>query len=157
MARGGRQDPASGLPVRALDFLAAMDAIVDAAVREPVDLVLFAGDAYRDRTPAPTFQREWGRRMMRLSEAGIPTLLITGNHDVPPASGRAHALQEYETLAVPRVRVASKPALLKPADLFGLPPANYHPALAQPLRSAGCPQPARRKRQYQRPAGRAAC
>ena len=121
MARSGKQDAESGLPLRALDFLAALDAIVDAAVREPVDLVLFAGDAYRDRTPAPTFQREWGRRMMRLSQAGIPTLLITGNHDVPPTSGRAHALQEYETLAVAHVQVVSKPSLLKPADLEGLP------------------------------------
>jgi len=134
MARSGKQDAESGLPLRALDFLAALDAIVDAAVREPVDLVLFAGDAYRDRTPAPTFQREWGRRMMRLSQASIPTLLITGNHDVPPTSGRAHALQEYETLAVAHVQVVSKPSLLKPADLEGLPLQII--ALPWPNRSA---------------------
>lgn len=121
LATHGRHDPATGLPVRALDFLKALDTIVDAAIDERVDLVLFAGDAYKDRTPVPTFQREWGRRMVRLSQAGINTVLLVGNHDLSPAAGRAHALQEYETLPVRSVRVAARPTLYRPADLGGLP------------------------------------
>jgi exonuclease SbcD len=117
----GRHDPQTGLAVRTLDFLKSLDTIVDAAISEKVDLVLFAGDAYKDRTPVPTFQREWGKRIMRLSQAHIPTLLLVGNHDLSPASGRAHALQEYETLSIPHVRVASKPQLLTPDDLEGVP------------------------------------
>lgn len=121
MARSGRLDAQSGLPLRVMDFLKALDTIVDAAIRDKVDLVLFCGDAYRDRTPAPTFQREWGKRMKRLSQAEIPTLLVVGNHDLSPSVGRAHALQEYETLQVPFIRVISQPALLGPQELFGLP------------------------------------
>lgn len=121
MARHGRRDPETGLPVRVLDFLHALDTIVDTAVAEKVDLVIFAGDAYRDRTPAPTYQREWGKRMMRLSEAGIQTILVVGNHDVSPAAGRAHTLQEFDTLQVPNIHVVSKPCLLGPDDLNGLP------------------------------------
>jgi DNA repair protein SbcD/Mre11 len=121
MAGQGRHDPVSGLPVRVLDFLKALDTIVDAAISERVDLVLFAGDAYKDRTPAPTFQREWGRRIMRLSQAGIPVLLLVGNHDLSPATGRAHALQEYDTLQVPNVMVAARPCFYGPGDLWNLP------------------------------------
>lgn len=121
MATHGRHDPETGLPVRVLDFLNALDTIVDTAIREKVDLVLFAGDTYRDRTPAPTYQREWGRRIIRLSQAGIPTLLLVGNHDLSPATGRAHALQEYDTLQVPHVYVLGSPRLYRPADLEGLP------------------------------------
>lgn len=121
IATHGRHDPVTGLAIRTLDFLKALDTIVDTAIQEKVDLVIFAGDAYKDRTPVPTFQREWGRRMMRLSEAGIPTLLLVGNHDLSPASGRAHALQEYETLVVPHLYVASKPQFISPPDLEGLP------------------------------------
>ncbi|MEJ5201064.1 MAG: exonuclease SbcCD subunit D [Anaerolineales bacterium] len=117
----GRQDPASGLPIRVLDFLKALDTIIDTAIAEKVDLVLFAGDAYKDRTPSPTYQREWGRRMMRLSEAGIPILLLVGNHDLPPATGRAHTLQEFETLQVPHVHVVARPCILRPSDLEDLP------------------------------------
>lgn len=120
MANYGRHDPETGLPLRVLDFLKSLDAIVEAAISEKVDLVLFAGDAYKDRSPAPTFQREWGRRILRLSKAGIRTLLLVGNHDLSPALGRAHAIQEFDTLEVPHVTVLARPAFLSAQEL-GLP------------------------------------
>ncbi|HUH97484.1 MAG TPA: exonuclease SbcCD subunit D [Anaerolineales bacterium] len=121
MANYGRHDPETGLPLRVLDFLKSLDTIVNSAIAEKVDLVIFAGDAYKDRSPAPTFQREWGKRIMRLSQARIPTLLLVGNHDLSPALGRAHAIQEFDTLQVPYVRVLQSPGLLKPEDLWDLP------------------------------------
>ena len=120
IATHGKHDPETGLPIRALDFLKALDTIIDHAISEKVDLVIFAGDAYKDRTPSPTFQREWGKRIIRLPQADIPALLLVGNHDISPASGRAHTLQEFDTLQVPKVRVLYKPELLKPVDLWGL-------------------------------------
>ncbi|MCL5429799.1 MAG: exonuclease SbcCD subunit D [Chloroflexi bacterium] len=121
MANYGRHDPQSGLPVRVMDFLKSLDEIVDTAISEKADLVLFAGDAYKDRNPAPTFQREWGRRIIRLSKAKIPTLLLVGNHDLSPSLGRAHALEEYSTLDVPYVKVLDKPDFYASKDLWGLP------------------------------------
>lgn len=121
MANYGRHDPVSGLPLRVLDFLKSLDAIVDAAIDEQVDMVIFAGDAYKDRSPAPTFQREWGKRIMRLSQAKIPTLLLIGNHDISPSIGRAHAIQEFDTLQVPYVKVLDRPQFLKRDDLWNLP------------------------------------
>jgi exonuclease SbcD len=97
MTNYGRHDPETGLPLRVLDFLKSLDEIVDAAIREKVDLVIFAGDAYKDRSPAPTFQREWGKRIIRLSKAGVRTLLLVGNHDLSPSIGRANAIQEFRT------------------------------------------------------------
>jgi exonuclease SbcD len=122
MANYGRHDPETGLPIRIMDFLTSLDEIVDAAIAEDVDLVIFAGDAYKDRNPAPTFQREWGQRVMRLSQAGIPTLLLVGNHDISPAVGRAHAMAEFSTLHVPHVRTLAKPIFLSPEDLRRLTP-----------------------------------
>ena len=121
MANYGRHDPESGLPVRVLDFLKSLDTIVDTAISQKVDMVIFAGDAYKDRSPAPTFQREWGKRIMRLSQAQIPTLLLVGNHDISPAAGRAHAIQEFKTLQVPFVRVIDQPCFLGPDELWNVP------------------------------------
>ena len=121
MANYGRHDPESGLPMRVMDFLKSLDEIVDTAIAEKVDLVIFAGDTYKDRSPAPTFQREWGKRIMRLSKAKIPTLLLVGNHDLSPALGRAHALTEFKTLQVEHVKVLDKPQFLGSADLWNLP------------------------------------
>lgn len=121
MVNYGRYDPTSGLHLRVMDYLKSLDQIVDRAIEEQVDLVLFAGDAYKDRNPAITYQREWNRRIMRLSKAKIPTLLLVGNHDLSPALGRAHALESFDTLEVPFVRVIDRPLKLEPADLGGVP------------------------------------
>ncbi len=117
IANYGRHDPATGLPQRVVDFLHALDQIIDAAIAERVDLVIFAGDAYKDRNPQPTFQRAWGERVMRLSRAGIATLLLIGNHDIAPAENRANTLQEFATLAVPHVFVADDIRLWTPVEL----------------------------------------
>ncbi len=121
IASHGRHDPDTGLPIRVLDFLKALDTIIDTAIQEKADLVIFSGDAYKDRTPSPTFQREWGRRIIRLSAANIPALLLVGNHDISPASGRANTLQEFDTLQVPKVKVLYQPKLLTPSVLWDLP------------------------------------
>jgi exonuclease SbcD len=121
MANYGRHDLETGLPLRVMDFLKSLDEIVDTAIAEKIDLVIFAGDTYKDRSPAPTFQREWGKRIMRLSRAKIPTLLLVGNHDLSPALGRAHALTEFSTLEVPFVKVLDYLMLLTPEDLWGIP------------------------------------
>lgn len=120
MENYGRHDPQTGLPIRVMDFLKSLDTIIDTAIDEKVDLVLFAGDAFKDRTPSPTYQREWGRRIVRLSKAKIQTVLLVGNHDLSPAMGRAHAMEAFDTLDVPYVTVIEKPVLLGPDDLGGL-------------------------------------
>jgi exonuclease SbcD len=120
IANYGRHDPQTALPIRVMDFLHSLDQVIDTAVEEKVDLVLFAGDAYKDRNPQPTFQKEWGKRMMRLSEAKIPTVLLVGNHDVAPAAGRAHTLHEFKTLNVPYLHVADRIEMLT-AETLGCP------------------------------------
>ena len=120
MSNYGRRNPQSGLPYRVEDYLAVLDFIIDTAIERKVDLVIFAGDAYKDRTPAPTFQREWGKRIMRLSAAQIPTLLLVGNHDSSPALGRASTLQEFDTLDIPYVQVIDEPCFLSNQDLGGI-------------------------------------
>ena len=100
----GRLDPATGLSSRLSDFLAALDQAVDYAVTQRVDLVVFAGDAYKTRDPSPTHQRELARRIRRLCDAGIPCFLLVGNHDLPNAQSRANS---DEPLARALVKVLS--------------------------------------------------
>jgi len=111
----GRMDPATGLSTRLSDFLRALNQVIDYALNpaNEVDLAIFAGDAFKSRTPSPTYQREFARRIQRLSAAGLPTVLVTGNHDVPHASGRAHTLEIYDTLEIEHVHVARKPRVFR--------------------------------------------
>ena len=116
----GRIDPATGLSSRLNDFLAVFDELVDYALENKVDLALFCGDAYKSREPTQTQQREFARRINRLATAGIPVLLLTGNHDLPNAVGRATATEIFDTLAVKNVYVANKPDTYKIATSNGV-------------------------------------
>jgi exonuclease SbcD len=104
----GRLDPKTGLSTRLGDFLQSFDTIVEYALEEDVDLVLFCGDAYKTRDPNPTYQREFAKRIRRLSEADIPVFLLAGNHDLPLATGKADTMEIFDTLDVPNVVVANK-------------------------------------------------
>jgi len=105
----GRIDPSTGLSSRLNDFLLALDQLVDYALENRVDLVLFCGDAYKTREPTQTQQREFAKRINRLSSNNIPVFLLTGNHDMPNAIGRATATEIFDTLAVKNVYVANRP------------------------------------------------
>jgi exonuclease SbcD len=108
----GRLDPHTGMFSRLTDFLSSIDTVIDTALHTEADLVVFAGDAYKTRDPSPTYQREFARRIRRLSKAGLPTVLVAGNHDVPNAVGRAHTMEIFRTLDVEHVHVARSPDVL---------------------------------------------
>ncbi len=107
----GRIDPATGLSSRLSDFLAALDQLVDYAIEDKVDLIVFCGDAYKSREPSQTQQREFAKRINRLSTGGIPIFLLVGNHDLPNAIGRATTTEIFDALTVKNVYVASRPGI----------------------------------------------
>jgi exonuclease SbcD len=108
MENYGRVDPATGMHTRLLDYLGRLDEAIDYALEEGVDAVLIAGDIYKNRTPNPTHQREFARRIRRIRKAGLPIFILIGNHDVSPAAGRAHSIEIFDTLAVEGVTIADR-------------------------------------------------
>jgi len=100
----GRTNPDSGLSTRLEDFLNALDQVVNYALENKADLVLFCGDAYKSRE-----QREFAKRINRLSTGGVPIFLLTGNHDLPNAIGRATTTEIFDTLAIKNVYVSNRP------------------------------------------------
>ena len=106
MENYGKTDPETGLSSRAHDFLARMDDMIDYARAGDVDLVIFAGDAFRSRSPNPTYQREFAARIRQLSQLA-PVVLLVGNHDAPINAAKASAIEIFQTLDVPGIWVAA--------------------------------------------------
>jgi exonuclease SbcD len=111
MENYGRLDPATGLNGRVMDFLRRLSEAVDYALGNEVDLVLFAGDAYKTRDPNSTYRREFARRIKKLADAGIPVVLLVGNHDLPAQDKRASSIEIFRTLDVPNVLVGNRDRL----------------------------------------------
>jgi exonuclease SbcD len=106
MENYGRLDPQTGLNSRVMDFLRRFNEAIDYALENDIDLAIFAGDAYKSRDPNSTYRREFARRVKKLAEGGIPTVLLLGNHDLPSAYQRASSVEIFHTLEVENVIVA---------------------------------------------------
>jgi DNA repair protein SbcD/Mre11 len=132
MENYGRVDPATGINARVMDFLRRLSDIADYAIDEGVDLFIFAGDAYKTRDPNPTYQREFSRRIKKIADAGIPVLLLVGNHDLPTVPKRASSISIFDTLNVPNVIVGDREELREITCRRG-----------QPLQVATVPYPLR--------------
>ena len=107
MENYGKIDPDTGTSSRVRDFLDRLDEVVDYAIEHGADLAVFAGDAFKDRSPDPTQQREFAQRIKRLADE-MPTLLLVGNHDMPGMVVKANSLDIFRALDVPGVIVGYK-------------------------------------------------
>jgi exonuclease SbcD len=111
MENYGGLDPTTGVNRRVLDFLERFDELIEYGFARDVDLVIFAGDAYKRRRPSPTYQRAFARRVKRLADAGVPVVLLVGNHDLPTMVQKASSVDIFSTLDVPNVTVANAEAV----------------------------------------------
>ena len=137
MENYGRLDPASGMHTRLIDYLDRLDEAIEYGLAEGADAVLIAGDVYKNRTPNPTHQREFARRILRLRRAGLPIFILVGNHDVSPAAGRAHSIEIFDTLALEGVTIADRADLhmietrAGPLQILALPWITRHNLLTK--------------------------
>jgi exonuclease SbcD len=97
----GRLNPETGFNTRLEDFVNTLSLCIDRALTEPVDLVLFGGDAFPDATPPPFVQQAFASQFRRLVDAQIPTVLLVGNHDQHSQGQGGASLCIYRTLGVP--------------------------------------------------------
>ena len=122
----GRLDAATGLNSRLLDFQNAFEFMVEYGLKEDIDVFLFAGDAYRTADPTPTQQRLFAECLKPIAEAGIPIVMIVGNHDHPVSFGKASALDIFEYVQgqvylFRKPEVATIPTKSGPLQLVALP------------------------------------
>ena len=108
MENYGRIDSTTGLNTRLIDYLDRFAEALQIGIEHDVDLVLIAGDIYKNRTPNPTHQREFARRLRSVLDRGIPVFMLVGNHDVSAAAGKAHSVEIFDTLAIDGVTIADR-------------------------------------------------
>ena len=78
-----KSDPELGINQREADFYSAFSQAIDRTIELEPDLVVHAGDLFDKAQP---HNRAIGfalRQAIRLSKAGIPMVLISGNHSTP--------------------------------------------------------------------------
>lgn len=79
----GKVDPESGRNQRAVDIEQSFQAAVSDILSRNVDLVLHAGDVFHHTRPSWSTMTHFLVEMRRFESAGIPVVVIAGNHDTP--------------------------------------------------------------------------
>lgn len=138
---GGRTNPASGLNQRIHDVCDRLDELCAVAEAESVDLVVFAGDAFKHQHPTPTLQSLFAARMRRLARNGTRVFLLIGNHDLPRMAALSHPFSIYGALEVEGVVVGDRADVYRLAlgprapvpeiQVAALPHFSRHQALAR--------------------------
>ena len=97
-------DEATGLNQREVDTYEAFKQFVDHALEDKPDVILHAGDLFDSVRPTNRAISFVLGQLIRLSEAGIPFVVISGNHETPrlKETGSVFSLFEH----IPEVYVA---------------------------------------------------
>ena len=99
-------DPESGRNQRTVDFERAFEWAIDDIIAQQPDAIIHAGDVFHYSRPTWVALRHFVQQMKRIEEAGIPMLVIAGNHDTPRirTGGSAYSLLEF---ALPGIKFVS--------------------------------------------------
>lgn len=107
----------AGIPIRVLDVFKNFDLMVDYAIINQVDYVLFAGDMYLNRHPKNEYRTMVQKRIVKLSKAGIKVVMIPGNHDMIRSANSDHSLSEFRQLAPNNIYLVDRASTIEFDDL----------------------------------------
>ncbi len=91
-------DPELGLNQREVDVYNAFEMFVDYAIEVKPDIVLHAGDLFDSVRPSNRAISVGVEQVIRLSKAGIPTVIIAGNHESPRLRETGSVFRLFEHL-----------------------------------------------------------
>ena len=132
----GRVNPQTGLNVRFEDFALALKKVVDYTIEKGCNLFIFSGDAYKNASPEPVYQKMFARELNRLSKHNIKTVLVVGNHDQLLRATQSHSMSVFQSLEVSGMVIVDRPMSITidttagAVQLVGLPHVTRHNLVA---------------------------
>jgi exonuclease SbcD len=88
----GKMNYHTGLNTRLEEDLSLLDYVIDFAKDYKADFMFISGDVFDRKKPDAIVRREFIKRMKRLQEAKINTIVLMGNHDNVRAFDNEHCL-----------------------------------------------------------------
>ena len=114
----------SGLTLRQEDIIRAYERAVDRIIEIGPDVCIHSGDLFHTVRPTNRIMALAGEQLYRLAEgAGIPTVIIAGNHDMPKQPHIGAALEVFSHLDNLHIAAGSKLEIfdIKGSRFYALP------------------------------------
>ena len=125
-AQYGRIDSATGLNARSLDFLNSFKRITKITIEQKADILLIAGDFFTKVNPHPRYIYEVIKALKEVSNAGIKSIIIGGNHEAPRLSSTLNPLKLLEHIDDVHVVLEPRTISIDHIDFVCVPaPSNF--------------------------------
>lgn len=128
----------AGRNVREQDVAAAFAQAIDRAIALAPDAVIHAGDLFDSHHPSAAALSAALDGLARLRAAGIPIILIAGNHETPRAASAEHIFSVLERFGDGVHALHGAPRTVRVGDLavHGIPYDNDLARMAEAVRAA---------------------
>jgi exonuclease SbcD len=100
----GKIDPYRQLNTRLIDHSNTFDHVVDFMVERGIEHLALTGDIYEHRRPEASQMALFSEKLARLTDLGIHTHIVAGNHDIVRAH-KATTMDKFRLLKLPFVHV----------------------------------------------------
>ena len=111
-------EPDAGLNLREADVYAAWDRLIAAAIATKPDVVIHAGDLFDRVRPSNRAIDRALEGLHRLSQAGLPTIIVAGNHETPRLRETGHVFRLLRRIPGIHPLFAGKPEQIAVGDLL---------------------------------------
>jgi exonuclease SbcD len=101
-----------GLNSRFIDFVKTWHESIS-RTKQTCDLCLIAGDIFKNKDPQPVELDEFAKGLVALDEAGIPTAIGLGNHDLFLSQSLGYSISVVKRLKLKNIYISEKPEVFK--------------------------------------------
>ncbi len=92
----GKTDPELGINLREADVYRAFSQVIEYIRKNPPDIVLHSGDLFETSRPSNRAINFVLKEIAKISQMGIPFILISGNHSTPRTRGSGSIFEAFE-------------------------------------------------------------
>ena len=93
------------------DLINILKFLVDITLEKKPDALIIAGDIFHTKLPTPTEYAVFTAFTHRITDKGIPIIIIPGNHDTPNNSEEAHTLKQFYNANIPNLHILNNPGI----------------------------------------------
>lgn len=112
----GRPDPETGINSRLIDYEKTLSNIITYTINKKIELCIMLGDIFETRNPTPQQIVVFYKQLKRLSDAGVTTYVISGNHDYIKTRKITSSLDPLKEICIPKLSVFTDIELVQFTD-----------------------------------------
>lgn len=115
----GKPDQVTGVNSRLTDYEKTLSSIITYAINKKIELFVMVGDIFETRNPPPGQMVIFYKQLKRLSDAGVTTYVMMGNHDYIKTRVITSSLDPLKEIHLPHVTVFTDIKLMQFKDSMG--------------------------------------